>query len=751
MASNIPVIVQGNSFSLAIPLQIYYINGDQMDLQDYTPDPTDEVSIQLKGFRRNYTYTPTIDGNVANIDLSGNELADNYGVVVSVVKANGQRLRSFRTDQFFIVESSDDLTTDDIIQGLEGNVIYLNAQPFIAGADGRGIESIVKTGTSGLVDTYTITYSDNTTSTFNVTNGANGAQGAQGADGVGITSIDKTSTSGLVDTYTITMSNGTTSTFDVTNGRDGVEAPITTENVNPLYPSMLAVEGEDYTVLANKTGAWNGTTLTDRAGNYCVIIKMRTGVLSFKGRKSGYGAFWWYSAEPNSSDYTANRIAAEAFSGTSGTKVYNTASYMLMDIGTNLAGFKAWFSVNEPIEQDVITKIDDLDIKVNATYIADENLFNYEHSKGGTTANGDFRFVFECTAGVNYFVMWNDSAGLVNPKNAVGSWKEYDASNNVLVSENFFVIARTSAVFSFGKVESKACKMRLNSSTTRLEIIVTLHNGDTIETLTDKVRMYLNSDGHLTRYLYPLTLDGHPIEQPDLKGKIIACFGDSITDFGSGGITPGADGGYPFFLQKRLDNGIANYGRGNATFADYSDTDTTTNAPTRATNDHNNTISSQIRWMLADGIIPDIAIFNGGINDITKGNGYTWDIPAAVAAYPTTTAAVFQNVAMVICYAVSVLRNLNPNVKIYIGTTCKTLNASRASAVTAFAQNLRDTAEAFGLEVIDFYRYAQQPYPATASANPYYYDETHPSQLGVDLMGRVAMESLKTYVAPAEG
>lgn len=219
MASNtsIPIIVQGNSFALAIPLQIYVIDDNEMVLQDYTPDPTDEVSIQLKGSRRNYTYTPTIDGNVANINLGGYELADNYAVVVSIVKANGQRLRSFRSDQFFIVESSDDLTQDDIIAGLEENVIYLNAQAFIAGADGRGIQSILKTGTSGLVDTYTIYYSDNTTSTFDVTNGA------QGAQGVGITSIEKTSTSGLVDTYTITLSNGNTSTFEVTNGKDGVD------------------------------------------------------------------------------------------------------------------------------------------------------------------------------------------------------------------------------------------------------------------------------------------------------------------------------------------------------------------------------------------------------------------------------------------------------------------------------------------------------------------------------------------------
>lgn len=45
-------------------------------------------------------------------------------------------------------------------QGIQGNT----------GPTGNGISSIVKTGTSGLVDTYTITYTDGTTSTFEVTN-----------------------------------------------------------------------------------------------------------------------------------------------------------------------------------------------------------------------------------------------------------------------------------------------------------------------------------------------------------------------------------------------------------------------------------------------------------------------------------------------------------------------------------------------------------------------------------------------------
>lgn len=40
----------------------------------------------------------------------------------------------------------------------------------IKGKDGRGITSIEKTGTTGPVDTYTITYTDSTTSTFTVNN-----------------------------------------------------------------------------------------------------------------------------------------------------------------------------------------------------------------------------------------------------------------------------------------------------------------------------------------------------------------------------------------------------------------------------------------------------------------------------------------------------------------------------------------------------------------------------------------------------
>lgn len=80
--------------------------------------------------------------------------------------------------------------------------------------NGRGVVSITKSGTSGLVDTYTIAYNDSTSTNFTVTNGK------------GITSLTKTSTVGLVDTYTIVYNDGTDYTFTVTNGKTAYQSAV---------------------------------------------------------------------------------------------------------------------------------------------------------------------------------------------------------------------------------------------------------------------------------------------------------------------------------------------------------------------------------------------------------------------------------------------------------------------------------------------------------------------------------------------
>ena len=111
--------------------------------------------------------------------------------------------------------------------------------------NGRSIDNIQKTGTSVLIDTYTITFNDNTSTTFDVANGngitdlrktgtsglvdtytvffSDGSYFSYNVDnGNGIVGIAKTSTNVLVDTYTITFTNGTTTTFNITNG-NGIE------------------------------------------------------------------------------------------------------------------------------------------------------------------------------------------------------------------------------------------------------------------------------------------------------------------------------------------------------------------------------------------------------------------------------------------------------------------------------------------------------------------------------------------------
>ena len=88
---------------------------------------------------------------------------------------------------------------------IKNNLIFKTL--LLKGMDGATVVSMEKTSTEGLVDTYTITYSDGTTEAFTVTNGR------------GISRIDKTDTNVLTDTYTITYNDGTTSTYTVNNGR----------------------------------------------------------------------------------------------------------------------------------------------------------------------------------------------------------------------------------------------------------------------------------------------------------------------------------------------------------------------------------------------------------------------------------------------------------------------------------------------------------------------------------------------------
>ena len=118
--------------------------------------------------------------------------------------------------------------------------------------NGKGVVSIAKTGTTGLVDTYTITYNDQTTSTFTVNNGK------------GIVSIEKTNTTGLIDTYTITYNDQTTTTFTVKNGNGiaSIEKTGTSGLVDTYTVTMTNGTTAEFTVTNGEKGDKGDNTYT---------------------------------------------------------------------------------------------------------------------------------------------------------------------------------------------------------------------------------------------------------------------------------------------------------------------------------------------------------------------------------------------------------------------------------------------------------------------------------------------------------
>ena len=75
---------------------------------------------------------------------------------------------------------------------------------------------------------------------------ATGVLAACTNDGVGIVGIEKTSSSGNVDTYTVTYTDGSTFTFEVTNGEDGANgANGTSVSATDIYEQYKLATGDN--------------------------------------------------------------------------------------------------------------------------------------------------------------------------------------------------------------------------------------------------------------------------------------------------------------------------------------------------------------------------------------------------------------------------------------------------------------------------------------------------------------------------
>ena len=162
------------------------------------------------------------------------------------------------------------------IVGAEGSSSF----DIMDGADGRWIVSVAKTGSAGLVDTYTITYSDGTTTTFTVVNGKDGEDG--------ISPIATVSQTSMGARIAITDKHGTT-TADIENGTDGVSPTATvTQTATGAMISVTDAEGTTTAEISNGQPGTPGddgisptVTVTDITGGHRITITDAEGAHSF--------------------------------------------------------------------------------------------------------------------------------------------------------------------------------------------------------------------------------------------------------------------------------------------------------------------------------------------------------------------------------------------------------------------------------------------------------------------------------------
>lgn len=103
--------------------------------------------------------------------------------------------------------------------------------------------------------------------------GINGIDGKNGKDGVSIVKIEKTSTDGLIDTYTITYSNGETTTFTVKNGKNGENGGKGADGTTPQL--RVNSDTNEWEVSYDKGATWTGLGV-NAAGDNGIGIKSAT-------------------------------------------------------------------------------------------------------------------------------------------------------------------------------------------------------------------------------------------------------------------------------------------------------------------------------------------------------------------------------------------------------------------------------------------------------------------------------------------
>lgn len=152
----------------------------------------------------------------------------------------------------------------------------------IKGKDGRGIASISKTGTTGSVDTYTITYTDSTTSTFTVNNSDSIALQRQIVPSAAVESSTTASQTYAAGQYVVVNGILRKVTAAIAKGNAISDSNSTATTVGGELGSLTKIVGE--------TDTWH--TLYETSG-WSVYYTKRSDVLYIRVHVGALSQSWW--------------------------------------------------------------------------------------------------------------------------------------------------------------------------------------------------------------------------------------------------------------------------------------------------------------------------------------------------------------------------------------------------------------------------------------------------------------------------
>lgn len=145
-------------------------------------------------------------------------------------------------------------STSDSLGAIKGAPATIKS---ITEIDGGHRVTFEWTGTSGTKQTSTLDVMNGVNGTDgkdgqNGAKGDPGQDGTNGQDGIGISKIEKTKTEGLIDTYVITFSDDSTFEYTVTNGKDGKNGSGSSTGEENVIES-IKVNGVAQTVAEDKS------------------------------------------------------------------------------------------------------------------------------------------------------------------------------------------------------------------------------------------------------------------------------------------------------------------------------------------------------------------------------------------------------------------------------------------------------------------------------------------------------------------